>query len=283
LDTPETPGNREGHNSRKNRQTVAEFRERRKKMTTEIISWISGNILFASDLETMREAVQDAVRQKAFLGGADLRGADLRGANLTGAHLGGADLRRAYLTGAYLGGAYLTGAYLGGATLVEANLTGANLRGATLVEANLTGADLQGADLGGADLRGADLTGANLTGTKNMVKIMGVVRGNIYWKRFGENLINRGYQYFIGLNSVDDFAADERVLCAHPGLHFASRSWCEVNNSEYPYEGSIRIPLDAKINEPWATDGKASADKIEILQVWDTRTGADVTDKFRRP
>ena len=101
-------------------------------MTTEIISWISGNILFASDLETMREAVQDAVRQKAFLGGADLRGADLRGANLTGAHLGGADLRRANLTGACLGGA----------TLVEANLTGANLRGADLGEVDLTGANI---------------------------------------------------------------------------------------------------------------------------------------------
>ena len=272
-------------------------------MTIDIKNWITAEILFTSELETMREAAEDAVRQKAYLGVADLREADLRGADLTaadlwGANLVGADLREADLRGANLTAANLVGAdlreaNLGGANLVEAklmganlggaDLTGANLWGANLTEANLKGSNLGGADLGGADLRGAKLTGANLTGTKNMVKIMGVVRGNIYWKRFGENLINRGYQYFIGLNSVDDFAADERVLCAHPGLHFASRSWCEVNNSEYPYEGSIRIPLDAKINEPWATDGKASADKIEILQVWDTRTGADVTDKFRRP
>jgi hypothetical protein len=39
--------------------------------------------------------------------------------------------------------------------------------------------------------------------------------------------------------------------------------------------------LDAKINEPWATDGKASADKIDILQVFDTKTGKDVTEQFK--
>jgi hypothetical protein len=38
----------------------------------------------------------------------------------------------------------------------------------------------------------------------------------------------------------------------------------------------------AKINEPWATDGKASADMIDITQVFDTKTGEDVTDEFRR-
>ena len=37
----------------------------------------------------------------------------------------------------------------------------------------------------------------------------------------------------------------------------------------------------AQINEPWATDGKASADKIEILQVFDVKTGEDVTKKYK--
>jgi len=50
-----------------------------------------------------------------------------------------------------------------------------------------------------------------------------------------------------------------------------------------PLEARIRIPEDAQINEPWATDGKASASAIDILQVFDTATGTDVTDQFRRP
>jgi hypothetical protein len=114
---------------------------------------------------------------------------------------------------------------------------------------------------------------------------MGVEPGNCYWKRFDKELNNNGYQYYVGLNELRDnekFADDERVVCSYPGFHFASRSWCAENYAERPLEAHIRIPLDAKINEPWATDGKASADKIEILQVFDVATGKDVTKKFRR-
>ena len=54
-----------------------------------------------------------------------------------------------------------------------------------------------------------------------------------------------------------------------------------VNYGNRPLEAKIRIPLDAKINEPWATDGKASTDMIEIIQVFDVETGEDVTDSYR--
>ena len=113
---------------------------------------------------------------------------------------------------------------------------------------------------------------------------MGVEPGNIYWKRFDEHLNNNGYQFKVGLNKLREnevFADDERVLCSYPGFHFASRSWCAVNYEDRPLEARIRIPEDAKINEPWATDGKASADMIEILQVFDVETGEDVTDQYR--
>lgn len=88
----------------------------------------------------------------------------------------------------------------------------------------------------------------------------------------------------MGLNTLKEgekFADDERVVCSYPGFHFASRSWCAVNYPQRPLEAHIRIPMDAKINEPWATDGKASVDKIEILQVFDVATGEDVTEKYR--
>ena len=136
-----------------------------------------------------------------------------------------------------------------------------------------------------ANLRGANLTDADLRGAKNLVKIMGVEPGNCYWKRFNKGLNSNGYQFFVGLNTLRDgeiFASDERITCSYPGFHFASRSWCALYYDDRPLEARIRIPEDAQINEPWATDGKASADKIEILQVFDVKTGEDVTDKYRR-
>jgi len=190
-----------------------------------------------------------------------------------------ADLRGADLQWADLRGAYLQGAYLRGANLKRANLQGANLR-----EADLQGASLQGANLQGADLQGANLRWASLLDTKGLVKIVGVEAGNTYWKRFNRGLINNDYQFKVGINNLrkwETFAPDPRVLCSYPGFHFASRSWCEVNYGDRPLEARIRIPEGAEINEPWATDGKASASSIEILQVFDVETGKDVTEDYR--
>jgi len=219
--------------------------------------------------------------QKANLHGANLRGADLRKASLWGANLQGANLQGTKLRGADLQRASLQDANFQGANLRRANLQGTNLEGA-----HLQGAILQGADLKGADLKGADLKGADLTNVKGLVKTMGVEPGNCYWKRFNYKLISNGYQYFVGLNVLpkgETFASDERVLCSYPGFYFASRSWCAINYLGRPLEARIRIPLNAKINEPWSTDGKASAGRIEILQVFDTRTGKNVTSRFKRP
>jgi hypothetical protein len=218
--------------------------------------------------------------------GANLRGANLRGANLREANLRGADLRGADLSGVNLCGANLRGANLRGADLSGADLSGVNLFGVNLREANLSEANLSGADLSGADLSGATLSGATLSGAKGLVKIMGVEPGNLYWKRFDRNLKNFNYQFFVGLNTLrksEVFASDARETCSYPGFHFASRSWCALNYQDRRLEARIRIPEDAQINEPWATDGKASASAIEILQVFDVATGKDVTDQFRRP
>ena len=187
---------------------------------------------------------------------------------------------------ANLSGAYLSGARLSGADLSGANLSGADLSWANLWGANLRGANLSRANLSWARLSGADLSGANLKDIKNLIKIMGVEPGNSYWKRFEKGLCNNGYQFYVGLNTLregEQFASDDRELCSYPGFHFASRSWCAVNYPKRPLEAHIRIPMDAQINEPWATDGKSSADRIEILEVFDTKTGENVTHKFIRP
>ncbi len=114
------------------------------------------NIIFETDADSLKIAVEIAVKS-----GADLYGANLYGANLSGANLSGADLY-----GADLSGANLSGANLSGANLYGANLYGANLYGADLSGADLSGANLYGANLSGANLSGANLSGANLSGAK---------------------------------------------------------------------------------------------------------------------
>ena len=123
------------------------------------------------EINSIKIAVEEAVRKEINLVGANLGWANLGWANLRGANLGGANLGGANLGGANLRGANLVEANLGGANLVEANLVGANLgganlRGANLVEANLIEANLGGANLVEANLIEADLVGANLGGAK---------------------------------------------------------------------------------------------------------------------
>ena len=62
-------------------------------------------VIFTSAALTIKDALIEAIKTNANLGGADLRGADLRGANLYGANLYGANLYGANLRGAILYGA----------------------------------------------------------------------------------------------------------------------------------------------------------------------------------
>ena len=84
----------------------------KKKVKIEIKNRWTGNILFEYEevINTLKETLVEAVKNCAYLQGADLRGADLRGADLQGAYLRGADLQGADLRGADLPGADLWGA-----------------------------------------------------------------------------------------------------------------------------------------------------------------------------
>ena len=258
-------------------------------MKFEIKHKITGEILFALETTSLKLCVEAAVKSGANLSRADLSRADLSDANLSRADLSRANLSDANLSRADLSRADLSRANLSRANLSDANLSdanligGANLSDANLSRANLSDANLSRADLSRADLRHANLRHADLSDAKSMVKIMGVEPGNCYWKRFNAGLRNNDFQFHVGINVLRDgevFAEDERVTCSFPSFHFASRSWCAVNFACRPLEARIRIPLGAKINEPWATDGKTSADMIEILQVFDVATWNDVTDQY---
>jgi uncharacterized protein YjbI with pentapeptide repeats len=259
----------------------------------EIKNRFTGEIVLAGEYSSIKEALEKnsgANLSRAKLSDAKLSDAKLFGANLSGANLSGANLSRADLSGANLSDANLSDANLFRSNPSDANLSGANLSGANLSDANLSGAYLSGANLSGADLSGANLSvaylsGANLSGTKGLIKIIGVEVGNIYWKAIGRNMTNEGYKFKIGINKLrkdEVFASDERVLCSHPGFHFASKSWCKLNYGERPYLCKIRIPEGAEINEPWATNGKASASMIEILDVYDMQTEKKITAQFKK-
>ena len=159
----------------------------------------------------------------------------------------------------------------------------ADLRGA-----NLRGANLRGADLCDADLCDANLRDANLRDVINMIKLMGIGLGNRYYKAIGGDFCNEGYAFTVGLNVLrngEKFASDERVSCSYPGFHFASELWCRREYGNRPYMCLIRIPTkeeydSIEINEPWATDGKASASAIIIEKVFDMKTNEDLTEMF---
>ncbi|HVC17680.1 MAG TPA: pentapeptide repeat-containing protein [Rhodanobacter sp.] len=91
-------------------------------------------VLFSTEAESMKLAVEAAVKSRV----------DLIGANLSEA---------------YLSYAYLSYANLIGADLSDANMSGANLSRANLSRANLIGANLRRVDLIGANLTGAKFTG----------------------------------------------------------------------------------------------------------------------------
>jgi hypothetical protein len=114
-------------------------------MKTKIeIKSIFGKVLFTYEAEnaTIKDAVEQAVKEKVSLYLANLSSANLYLANLSSANL------------------YL--ANLSSANLYLANLSSANLR-----SANLSSADLSSANLSSANLRSANLSSADLYSALN--------------------------------------------------------------------------------------------------------------------
>ncbi len=77
-------------------------------MEQEIKDRWDGKILFSGEFNTLKAALQEAVKSRAYLSGADLSRAYLSGADLSGAYLSGADLSGADLSGAKGVNKYLT-------------------------------------------------------------------------------------------------------------------------------------------------------------------------------
>jgi hypothetical protein len=121
------------------------------------------SVIFECEADSMKLAVELAVKSNADLSSADLRSADLRSADLRSADLSLADLSLANLRSADLRSADLSSANLRSADLSSANLRSADLSSANLSLANLRSADLSSANLSLANLRSANLRSANLS------------------------------------------------------------------------------------------------------------------------
>ena len=159
-----------------------------KKIKIQIKS-VFGDVLFEYEKEnnTVKDTVEEAVRQKVNLNEASLNGANLDRANLDGASLNGANLYRANLNGA---------------NLYRASLDGANLNEASLNGASLNGASLDGANLNGASLNGASLNGASLYRAKDIPYIPLSCPSDgafVGWKK-----VTNKYRYIVKLKIPED-------------------------------------------------------------------------------
>ena len=117
-----------------------------------------GTLLFEDGATTIKETVENAVKQEV-----NLSSANLSSANLSSANLSFANLRSANLSFASLSSANLSSANLSSANLSSADLRSADLRFANLWSANLSSADLWSANLNSANLWSANLWSANLS------------------------------------------------------------------------------------------------------------------------
>lgn len=105
-----------------------------------------------------RRKLDEMLRAKGSLDGADLSGADLRGVDLRGVSMVGADLRETDLRDAILAAAKLDRV-----DASAARFAGADLEGVSATKAVFVGADLTAAKLSRANFDRADLTRAVLT------------------------------------------------------------------------------------------------------------------------
>jgi len=146
-------------------------------------------VLFETEAETLKDALEEAVELGVNLFCADLRNADLGGAYLADANLSNADFSGANLFNAVLWQSSLIGARFCNVGLRYADVRYAKLKKAVLRSSDLTCAqflqsDLTKADFRDSDLEGAQLRGTNLTGTSFDPRPMAPEEGSfVAWKR----------------------------------------------------------------------------------------------------
>lgn len=214
-------------------------------MKTKIqIESISGDILFEYENEnaTIKDAVEQAVREHVNLSEAKLYEANLSKANLSGAILTRADLCEAVLYKADLSGANLHEAKLHEADLRRARLSKANLCKTDLYGVNLYGANLYKANLCKADICEANLYGVNL------------YKAYCYGTKFHQTNLCEAY-----LRKVESLL-HLPLVCPSDGAFIG---WKQVDHHLI----KLLIPKDAKRSS--ATTNSCRCNKAKVLAITD--------------
>lgn len=200
---------------------------------------------------------------------ADLSDADLSEANLSGADLRYADLSRANLSRANLSGANLRYANLSRADLSRADLSGANL----------SEADLRYADLSGANLRYADLSEANLSRAKELLSAIDYLKehfeftsdGIIAYKTFNGSY-NPPKKWVIQSGSIitENVNPNRTNLCGC-GINVAPLDWVRSHYNGDIWKVLIRWEWLAGVIVPYNTDGKIRCERVELVEIVESR------------
>jgi uncharacterized protein YjbI with pentapeptide repeats len=224
-------------------------------MKIEIKNRFIGSIIFSIETDSIKLAVEAAIKSKA-----DLSSADLSYANLRSADLSYADLSYANLSYANLSYANLSYANLRSADLSSANLSYANLR-----SADLRSADLSSANLSYANLRSADLNKLLSTPLYMMLDQPGKIRAYKLVKPNGEGPYNGGIIYEIGKRyEIEDANQNETDQCGS-GINLATMDWClrewregyRIFIAEFEAKDIAAIPI--------GSDGKLRVYRCQIV------------------
>ena len=202
--------------------------------TTIQIKSIFGKLLFEFEKEnnTIKDTVEEAVKNGANLYRASLDGANLDRANLSGASLYRASLDRANLDGANLYRASLDGASLNGASLDRANLDGASLDRANLSRISKLNTIVPEGELivwkalqNGLIVKliiPAKAKRVNAIGSRKCrfeYAIVDAIYDGKKKVKQGRGIFNREFIYEVGKEvRPDKFDPDSRVECSH-GIH----------------------------------------------------------------
>ena len=221
-------------------------------MEIKIKNRFNGSLLFLVKAESLKVALEIAVKKDADLHSADLSSADLRSADLSYA-----DLR-------------------------SADLSYADLHSADLRSADLSYADLHSANLSSANLRSANLSSANLSSAKGVNKYLctplEILREQIgkirAYKLVNSELMGAFYpkiKYVIGKTvEVIKPEENEQMQCGK-GINLATLDWCikgwcegrKILVCEFTKKDIVAIPI--------ATDGKFRVRKCKVINEVDLR------------
>ena len=258
----------------------------------------NGNVIFIYEKEnnTIKDTIEEAVKNGVSLANADLKDTDLRGANLSGANLS-----HAYFKWTNLSDANLSGSDLSNAIFNKANISNADLRGANLSCAHLSHADISNTNLRGADLRYAILECANFKCAILSdailycadlkcadLKCANLIDANlsgaylVYADLKGADL-NGVDLSGVNLSHTKNIPDDIPMACPKSGSFIG---WKKVIETRYCYKYEyyvistylikLEIPADAKRCS--ATSKKCRCDKAKVLKITNIKTNRSVKE-----